>query len=60
MLEETGFWMLGRKGRRYKLWWSGIGDGVCGLGDMVKEELCQKVVKVRSVSDRVMAVVLVW
>ena len=32
------------KGKRYKLWWSEKGDGVVGVGDMVKEELCAKVV----------------
>ena len=37
------------KGRRYKLWWSG--DGVGGVGVMVKQELCEKVVEVRRVSD---------
>ena len=34
--------MLGMKGRRYKLWWSGKGDGVGGDGVMVKEEMCEK------------------
>ena len=38
--------ILGLKTRRYKLWWSGE-DGVGGVGVMVKEELCEKVVKVR-------------
>ena len=37
--------ILGMKGRRYKLWWSGKGDGVGGVGAMVKEELCEKVVE---------------
>ena len=50
-------WMLGMKGRRYKLWWSGRGDGVGGVGVMVKEELCEKVVEART-SDRVMTVVV--
>ena len=31
--------MLGMKGRRYNLWLSGKGDGVGGVGAMVKEEL---------------------
>ena len=44
--------------RRYKQWWSGKGDGVGGVGIIVKEELCEKVVEVRMVSDRVMAVVI--
>ena len=44
--------MLGMVGRRYKLWWSGKGDGVGIVGVMVKEELSEKVVEVRRVSDR--------
>ena len=48
--------MLGMKGR-YNLWWSGK-DGVGGVGVMVKEDLCDKVVEVRSVSDRVMTLVI--
>ena len=46
-----GSWMLWMEGRRYKLWWPGIGDGVCGVGFMVKEELCEKVVSVKRVGD---------
>ena len=42
--------MLGMKGRRYKPWWCGK-DGVAGVGVMVKEELWEKVVEVRRVSD---------
>ena len=38
--------MLGTKGRRYKLWWSAKGDGVGGVGVMVKEESCEKMVEV--------------
>ena len=48
---------LGVKGRRYKLWWSGNSTG--GVGVLEKEELCEKVVKVRRRSDRVMMVVMV-
>ena len=51
--------MLGMKGRRYKLWRSEKGDGVGSVGVIVKQEQCEKVVKVRRVSDRVMAVVIV-
>ena len=43
--------MLDMKVRRYKLWWSENGDGVGGVGVMVKGELCEKVVEVRRVSD---------
>ena len=47
--------MLMMKGRRYKLKWFGNRDG--GLGAMVKEDMCEKVVEVRRVSDKVMTVV---
>ena len=43
--------MLGVKGMRYRLCWSGKGDGVGGVGVMMKEELCEKMVEVRRVSD---------
>ena len=36
--------MLGMKGRRYKLWRPGKGDGY--VAAMVKEELCENVVEV--------------
>ena len=39
------------KGRRYRLWWSEKGDRVGRVGVIVKEELCEKVVEVRRVSD---------
>ena len=51
--------MLGVKGRRCKLWLSGKGDGVGGVGVIVKEELCEKVVEIKMVSDRVMTIVVV-
>ena len=50
--------MLGMEGRRYKLLWSGKGDGVGGVDVMVKEELCEKVVEVRMASDTVMTLVV--
>ena len=46
------------KGRRYKLWCSGKGDGAGGVGAMVKEELCE-VMEVGMVSDEMMTAVLV-
>ena len=52
--------MLGMDGRRYKLLLSGKGDGVGSVGVMVKKELCEKVLTIKSLSDRVMAVVLVF
>ena len=33
--------ILGMEGRRYKRWWFGKGDGVGGVGVMVKEMLCE-------------------
>ena len=52
--------MLALKSRRYKLWWSGNRDEVGGVGVMVKEELCDDVVEVKRVSDRVMTLVVVF
>ena len=43
-------------GPRYKLWWSENSSGIAGVGILVKEELCEKVVDVRRKSDRV----IVW
>ena len=40
-------------------WWSENGDVFSGVGVMVKEHLCTKVVDVRMVSDGVMVIVLV-
>ena len=30
-----------KEGYIYKLWWCGKGDGVGGVGVMVKKELCE-------------------
>ena len=57
-LRGQGARMQGKKGRRCKLWWSEKGDGVGGVGVMVKEELGKNVVEVRRVSDRVMTLVV--
>lgn len=51
---------MGVKGRRYKLWWSGNSEGIGGVGVLVKEELCEKVVEVRRRSDRVMTVIMAF
>ena len=48
--------MLGMKGRREKLSWSGKGDGAGGVGFMVKEELGENWVEVRRETVRVMTV----
>ena len=47
--------VLGMKGTRYKLWWSGKGDGV---GVIVKEEQCENVGEERRGHDREMTVVI--
>ena len=47
--------MLEMNGRRCRLWWCGKGDGVGGVGVIVMEELFEKVVEVRRVSDRAMS-----
>ena len=57
---EQGVRFVGVKGRRYKLWWSGNSDGMEGVGVLVKEDLCEKLVEVRRKSDRVMTVVLAF
>ena len=51
MLFAGGARILGMKGKRYKLWWSGKADGVCGVEVMVKEGLYKKVVEIRIGSD---------
>ena len=43
--------LIGLQGRRHKLWWSGNQEGYGGVGVLVKEELCDKVVEVRRVDD---------
>ena len=50
--------MLEMKGKRHRQWWSGKGDGAGGVGEIVKEDLSEKVAEVRRVSDRVMTVVV--
>ena len=55
-----GACFFGVKGRRYKLWWCGNDDKIGGVGILVKEELCEKVVQVRRRCDRVMVIGLVF
>ena len=43
--------LVGLQGRRYELWWSGSQEGYGGVGVLVKEELYDKVVRVRRVND---------
>ena len=50
--------MMGKEGRRHKQLWCGKRDESGGVVVMVKE-LCEKMVEVRRVNDRMMAVVLV-
>ena len=42
------------------MWWLGKGEGVGGVGAMVKEELCENMAEVRMVSDRVMTLAVVF
>ena len=51
--------MLRMEGRTYKLWWSGIGDGIGGVKVMV-EELCEQDAEETRVTERVMAFMLKW
>ena len=50
--------MLGMKGRRYRLWWSGKKDGIGSVRAMVKEEQSEMVVEVRRLSDGVTTLVV--
>ena len=54
------FRILRIDGRRYKFWWSGKDEGVGRMGVVVKVELYEKVVDVRIVGNKVMAVVLIF
>ena len=49
--------ILKMRGRRYNQWWSEKGHGVGGL-IVVNEELCEKLVELRRVSDRVVTVAI--
>ena len=44
-MERAGSSFVGCKGRRYKLLWSGNNDRIRGVGILVKEKLCEKVVE---------------
>ena len=55
-----GAHFIGVKGRKYKLWWCGNDDKTGGVGILVKEELCEKVVEVRRRCDGVMGIGLVF
>ena len=52
--------MLGMVGRRYKLWWSGKLDGVGSVGVMVEEELCEEMMEVKRINDRVLTLIVVF
>lgn len=51
---------MGAQNRRYKMWWSGNDSGTGGVGILVKEELCEKVVEIHRTNDRIMTMVLVF
>ena len=59
-IERTVSMMLGTKGRRHKPLWSGKGDGVGGVGVVVKEELCEKMGEVKMLCDKVMTAVVIF
>ena len=59
-MERVWDGQIGLQGRRFKLWWSVNQDGYCRAGVVVKEELCDKVVEVRRVNDRVMYFAVVF
>ena len=35
-IEKTRSWDVGVEGRKWKLYWSGNGDGICGVGTIIK------------------------
>ena len=39
--------LIGLQGRKYKLWWSGNQEEHGGVGELVKEELHDKVIDIR-------------
>ena len=45
MWGAEGARMMGVWGRKYKLWWKGNNDRIGGVGVLVREELCEKVVE---------------
>ena len=47
-----GAHFIGVERRRYRLWWSGNKAGKSGVEILVKEELCESVVEIRRMSDR--------
>ena len=57
---DEGARFIGVKGRRYKLWWCGNDDKTGGVGILVQEELCEKVVEVKRRCDRVMGIGLIF
>ena len=59
-MERTLYWDTGDKGMKCRLSLSGNRDGVVCGGVMLKEEMCENVSRMRRVSDRVMADVLVF
>ena len=57
-MKKTWHSVMEIEGRIYKLWRSEKGDGVGDARAMLKKGVSEKVVEIRMVSDRVMAVVL--
>ena len=39
---------LGKEGQRYKLFWQGCGEGVAGVGILVKEKWVESVIEVKN------------
>ena len=59
-LLDVKYGVLGCCGlRKGECFWFGKGDGVYGMGDMVKMELCDGLVDVRTVCNRVIVIVLI-
>ena len=58
-IRAFGARLMGLQGRKYKLWWSGNQEGYGGVGVLVKK-LCDQVIEVRRVNDRVMSLAIVF
>ena len=55
----NGAKFIGAKGNRYKFLWSG-GDGTHGVGILIAENLCDNMIEVRRIDERIISVVLLY
>ena len=50
----------GSLGRRFKPWWSGNDDEICGVKILVRGDLCMNVVEIKRISDKVMSMLITF